>query len=437
MRKFIEEREQEVLLLLITMLAVARWWVPSVRGFENIYPASQWVLSYDYGLIRRGLLGTIAKMWMPIVSIKDVQHTALAAYCIFLALLLVIFYFLLKNKEKNGRLFRLILLFIAAPATLSLLARDLGRFDLFLIMIILLSLSLLSLNKHVWLIPILMITAMFIHESFLVLYTPTIIAAMIFVYAWGKRSEIDSRQKTAGMTVLRVIVVSTISVLAAFFILYKFGYPTLGYDEFSRLVQSRATFRVTDLSMRECYYSLKDHTALTSPYLHDTGSILDFFGALLILSPVILILLNLWTHALRNCGSHPNAGFQRGACWLFFLATLSGLILLPIATDYGRWLSAITFCNFFAIFFLVSKDIIKVESLPEYSGGSFTLLFVLIILTYLLFGPLHDWEPYPYQHNLIYSSLSTIAVLVFDIGFIHRWRSVNAKSRFQSSNQED
>jgi hypothetical protein len=420
MRKFIEEREKEVLLILVTMLAVTRWWIPSVTGFENIYPASQWVLSYNHGLIRRGLLGTIAKLWMPIVSIKDVHHTALAAYCIFLAMLLVVFYFLLKYKDYNGRLFRLILLFIAAPTTLSLYARDLGRFDIFLIMIMFFSLAILSFNKHIWLIPIVMIIGMFIHEGFLILCAPTIIAAMIFVYLWGKKEK----------KILTALIVSTISVAGAFLVLYKFGYPTLGYEEFSRLIQSQATFRVTELSMRECYYGFNDHAALTLPYLHDVGSIMNFFEALLILSPVIIILLNLWTHAFKNCGTH------RGACRLFFFATLSGFMLLPIATDYGRWLSAIIFCNFFAIFFFVSKDIIKVEELAEYSDGSFPLLFVLILLTYLFFGPLHDWEPYPYQHNLIYSSLAMISVLFFDFGFIQRWRSANAEYRIHSQCQK-
>jgi hypothetical protein len=409
MRKFIEEHEREVLLILISMLAVTRWWIPSVYGFGNTYAASHWVLSYDHGLVRRGLIGTIIKVWLPIVTVEDIHNTALVAYCTFLVLLVVIFYALLRYKDKSGRLFRLILLFSATPATLSLFARDLGRFDLFLIMIMLLSLTLLSLKRHIWLIPILMITAMFIHEAFLILCAPTIVAAIIFVYLWDKR---DKR-------ILVALVFSAISVVGTFLVLNKFGNPTLGYEEFSRLIQSRATFSITELSMRECFFSIKDHFDYASPSLHDAGTIINYLGVLLILSPVILILLNLWTHALRNCGAH------RGACRLFFLATLSGLMVLPIATDFGRWLSAVIFCNFFAIFFLVSRDIIKVEELDEYTGGSFPLLFVSILLTYLLFGPIHDWNPYPYQDNIIYSSFSMISVLLFDIGFLIRWRSLS------------
>jgi hypothetical protein len=413
LKKYLEEHDREVLLILITMLAVTRWWIPAVAGFENIYALSQWVLSYDHGLVRRGLIGTIVKVWMPIVTVEGVYYAALIAYCAFAVMLLVIFYTLLKYKDNSGRLFRLILIFLATPATLSLLARGLGRFDLFLILILLLSLTLLSLNRHLWLIPVLMITAMFIHEAFLILCAPTIVAAMIFVYLWEKRDK----------KILLTLIFSALSVLGTLLVLYKFGTPTLGYEEFSRLIQSRATFSITDLSIRECYFSIKDHFDLASPYLHDPGTIINYLGTLLILSPVILILLNLWSHALRNCGTH------RGACRLFFLATLSGLMVLPIATDFGRWLSAVFFCNFFAIFFFVSRDIIKVEELDEYTGGSFPLLFVIILLTYLLFGPIHDWNPYPYQDNLIYSSLSTISVLLFDIGFCIRWRSLSRVTR--------
>jgi len=408
MRKFIEEHEREVLLILITMLGITKWWIPSVRGFEKLYAASHWVLSYDQGLIRRGLIGTIMKVWIPIVTIEDIHHTALIAYCIFLVFLLVVFYVLLRYKDKNGQVFRLILIFLVNPATISLLALDLGRFDLFLILITFLSMTLLLLNRYVWLIPILMMTAMFIHEGFLILYAPTLVATMIFIYLWNERER----------KILITLVFSVILVAASFFILYQYGRPTLGYEEFLRFVQSRSTFGITELSVRECYFGIKDHYKLASSSLYDAGSIANFFAALVILSPVFLILFNLWTHALRNCGAH------RGACWLFILATLSGLIVVPIATDYGRWLSGIIFCNFFAIFFLMGKGIIKVEELIEYTGDSFKLLFVSIVLTYLLFGPLHDWEPYPYKDNLIFSSFSIILVLLFDIGFAIRWRSL-------------
>ncbi len=411
MRRFIEEHEQEVLLILVTMLGVTRWWMPTPTGFENMYGVSHWALSYDYGLVRRGLLGAIAKLWVPIMTLESVHLITLISYCTFLALLLVIFYVLLRHKDKGGRLFRLILLFVAAPATLSLSARDLGRFDLFLMMILLLSLTLVSRNRQLWLIPILMSVAMFIHEGFLVLCAPTIVAMMVFAYLREGRRR----------AMLVTIIASVLGVAGAFLVLYNFGTPALSFEEFSRLIQSRAAYHLTELSMRECYFSVRNHSALASSSLYDSGSIVNFIMAIVMMSPVFLVLANLWGRALKNCGAH------RGAFWLLILATLSGLLLVPIATDYGRWLSAVVFCNFFAIFYLVSKDLIKVEELEEYAGGPFSALFVLILLTYLLFGPLHDWEPYPYKDNILVSSLSMMAVLLFDIGFCVRWRSLRRK----------
>ena len=410
MRKFIEEYEREALLILITMLGVTRWWMPSVTGFWNMYGASYWAISYEHGLVRRGLIGTIVKIFLPVVTVGAVDHIALVFYCLFLALLLAILYVLLRHNDKDARLFRLALIFCAIPTTLAMFAHDLGRFDLFLTTTMVLCLVFLSLNKSIWLIPLLMTTAMFIHESFMILYAPTIGAAMMFVYVREKKEK----------RMLATLVVSVVAVASAFAVLYKFGTPAMTYEQFFQFVQSRADFRITDLSMRECYFTLRDHVGVASSSLYDTGSIVNLFMALLILSPVILILCNLWTHALRNCGVH------RRACQLFFLATLSGLIVIPIATDYGRWLSAIISCNFFAMFFLVKQGVIKTEELTEYSGDSFSLLFVLILLTYLLFGPFYDWNPYPYKDNVIYSSLSMIAVLLFDVGFLLRWKKLRA-----------
>jgi hypothetical protein len=299
-------------------------------------------------------------------------------------------------------LFRLFLLFAATPVTLALCARDLGRFDLVLIMITFACMTLLATKKYLLLVPVLMTAAMFVHESFLVLWTPTLLAAMAALWFW------DGRERR----VLVTLLCSAAGVAAAFIVLIKFGTPAMGYDDFTSFVQSRADFRITELSMRETYYSFSDHMRLASSSLDDPGSILNLFLALIVLSPAILVLTRLWGRALRNAGANPWPGR------LLLVATLSGLVMLPIATDYGRWLSAMIFCNFFVIFFLVKRDVLRVEDLGEFGSGPARLLVLLLVVTYLLFGPLHDWEPYPYRENMIASALTFIAVMLFDIGFL-------------------
>jgi hypothetical protein len=97
---------------------------------------------------------------------------------------------------------------------------------------------------------------------------------------------------------------------------------------------------------------------------------------------------------------------------------MSGLVMLPIATDYGRWLSAIVFCNIFAIFFFVKRDVVRMRELEDFGGTNARLLFLLILVTYLLFGPFHDWEPYPYRQNMFASACAIAAVLLFDVAVI-------------------
>jgi hypothetical protein len=404
---FLVEHEWEALLLLLTMLGISRYWILDVRGLENIYSVSQWALSYDYGLIRRGLLGTIVKLWNPILTMDTVRNIAEVVYYLFLALLLLASYAILKSKDIGGRVWRLILLFVVNPATLSLLARDLGRFDIFLIMVLFFSMILLSVNKYIWLIPIFILTAMFIHESFIILYLPTLIAAMMIVY-----SRENKKKK-----ILLTLIASAMVAVSAFIILIQFGNPRLSYNDFFRMIQSRSDFTLTDLSIRECFYSINDHVHLASSSLYDAGSIANLFLALLFLSPIIIILFALWATAFRSGNIHPVL------CKILSFATLSGLLLIPVATDYGRWISAITFCNIFSIFFLLSMGIIKVEELTEFSKDSFSILFMFMFLTYLLFGPFHDWNPYPYKDNILWSSIFMFSALSFDIAFFLRWRS--------------
>jgi hypothetical protein len=406
MRKFLEEHALEVLLIVITVVEITRWWVPGDFGSQHLYAVSHWVLSYDHGFIRRGLVGEVMRIWVPVVSIDDVARAALVVYSTFLLLLVAALFALMHYRDQGSRLFRLILLFLVNPATLSLVARDLGLFDIFLTVAAFLSVALITMKKHLWLVPIVMALAMFIHEGFLVLYAPTLLASMIFLYG------VSDRKKR----VLVTFLVSGVAVVVSFFLLYRYGTPTLGYKELANAVQTRAAFSVTPLSVHECYFGVLDHYRFATSSLYDAGSIANLILALLILSPTILVLLDLWSQALKNSGT------VRWACALLFLSTLSGLFLMAIATDYGRWLSAVIFCNFFAIFFLVSNRIIRVEELAAYEGRTFQLLFVLIILTYVFFGPFHDWNPYPYRDSLLISSASVIAVLLFDAGYLLRRR---------------
>jgi hypothetical protein len=252
-----------------------------------------------------------------------------------------------------------------------------------------------------------MVAAMFLHEGFMLLWAPTLVGLMLFLVA---RDRGDRRALVA-------LVLSVIGVGGAFVVLYRFGTPAVPYEEFVRMVQSRADFHVTELSLRECYFSATDHLGLTLPYFTDPGAMLNLLMALVVLSPVALVLGNIWIQAMRSGGPH------RWATILLLASTLSGVALFPIATDFGRWLSAMTLCNFFAVFFLFRTGALSADDLPELSAGSFPYLFVLLFLTYLLFGPLHDWMPYPYQDQPWVSAASTAAILLFDVGYILHARS--------------
>jgi hypothetical protein len=324
-------------------------------------------------------------------------------------LLLVVFYRILQKRSWDQGVFRLILFFVVLPTTIAMSVRNLGRFDLFLVLIFFICMIVLTQKKYLWVLPLLMGKAMFIHEGFLVLFVPTLIIAMLLIYIR------DGKEPA----VLAVMAASVVVVGGSFLLLYGSGNPQMEFEAFSASVQSRAAFQVTELSIRECYYSLADHIALAAPYLTDPGSMVNLLLALIMLSPAFIVLGTLWKHALRRCTS------DKRVCQLLMLATWSGLILIPIATDYGRWLSAALFSNFFVIFFFIGRGILKEGDFDELKGDTFAVPYVIIVLAYLIFGPLNDWNPYPFQDSVLKSSVSLIAVLLFDVGYILRWRSLH------------
>ncbi len=250
--------------------------------------------------------------------------------------------------------------------------------------------------------PALMTGAIFLHEGFLLLWAPTLLAMMLLLWSLDR----------SALTPLVSAGSAAAGIAVAFYFIYVHGTPSVPYEEFVQLVQSRADFRVTELSLKECYFRATDHVGLTLPYFTDPGAMLNLGMALLVLSPMGLILGTLWRRAIAN------AGAVRWAVVLLLLGSVSGLALFPIATDFGRWLSAITFCNMFAVFLLVRLRVLHAEDLSFLSHGSFPYLFLLLFSTYVLFGPLHDWMPYPYQDRPVVSALVVMAILTFDVAFL-------------------
>jgi hypothetical protein len=100
---------------------------------------AQWLFSYDRGFIRRGLVGQICHTALGSLCYTKslIEHVALSANLLYMLLLLMLLWRLVRHKISIGVL---IFCFVLATYTggIQFLSRDIGRFDIFLNLLVIL-----------------------------------------------------------------------------------------------------------------------------------------------------------------------------------------------------------------------------------------------------------------------------------------------------------
>ncbi len=182
-KKVIIDEKCFLILLFILLLYYIQYHylLDSSHHIYNFY-----VLSYDYGFISRGLIGSIFMFFSPYLKTHTVT---IVLNIIFIFFLIIIAYILnLFIKKQNDKFFAFLItmfcIFNPASFMLMITMNEFGRFDIFLFFISMISLILIYKRKLIFVIPILFFIAMLIHQSFLFMYAPLILS--IIIYNWFK-----------------------------------------------------------------------------------------------------------------------------------------------------------------------------------------------------------------------------------------------------------
>ena len=174
---------------LIFMMAFAL--VNVLRHFEEIiseYNTTLFAMSYKYGFISRGMLGTI---WLGLDEIlpinlmtyDSVYGFACISTVVMYIIIFVMYFVLLRNsREKYLRNIRYLIAFFSI-FTFSMFLTDevFGRLDLWLYMLTFLMVILVLKDRGVWLVPILVGVCMCIHQGYVLTCANIIVVLMAYV----------------------------------------------------------------------------------------------------------------------------------------------------------------------------------------------------------------------------------------------------------------
>ncbi len=218
-------------IMIVAALAIIPCVLYFYKGEINRQDTTVFALSYKYGFISRGLLGTIWQ-WVDkivpftVMNFWGILRLSQLVTVVYFLSLLGFYYVVLKKSPKNKiNQVGYLLIFLSVfcyPMFLTL--ENFGRLDEYLMIITLLSLILLIEEKVEWLIFPLCILAMMLHQGYVFL-EGNIVMALLFYKAMKNKSK---RKKYLCIFIISAIA---ILVLLIYFELYGHANNAGVFDE--------------------------------------------------------------------------------------------------------------------------------------------------------------------------------------------------------------
>jgi hypothetical protein len=157
----------------ITVLRAIRW--------PNDFAEAQWLLTYEFGFLKRAFLGTFLTPFInPSNAEAVIKFVSSMFFLIFCAGLLWICVRIIKKSQIDINSVFIVLIFLTSPY-IVMSAHLNGYFDNIIILCSILS-CLLVIRRKIWIAALIMSVGMFIHESFLLVGFPSVIFFTLIKY---------------------------------------------------------------------------------------------------------------------------------------------------------------------------------------------------------------------------------------------------------------
>lgn len=289
--------------------------------FINKYTLTFYLINYfKDGLVARGFLGTCFSL-LGIVSLKSITTVLFIITTGFIGFISHLLNKFVKTFKKKISVF-IAILFIFNPASFTLMYSrlEIGRFDLFIFILSIISVILIYKEKNLYLIPIFSIIGILIHENYLIWLSPLICMLLVYKY-----------YKTKNKYFIRVLISNVLSLIGAFILIKCGKLPYADAITFTDVLTNRTDFTASYFSIIDYYYATPARTQeifQISFSRHDTW---DYIIAILSYLSFIVVSWNI-------CFKYIFEKMKSKLIYLLMiLSCSSSLLLFFVACDYGRW----------------------------------------------------------------------------------------------------
>ncbi|MCR5545823.1 MAG: hypothetical protein K6F30_05020 [Lachnospiraceae bacterium] len=362
--------------------------VLSYRYFDqgvSRYNTTLFALSYKYGPISRGLLGTLYAGLNHILPMNLMSYSWVYFFCLlstaFFDFLLLIFFTRVLQKSVENQKNQIYLILLVAIFTFPMFVTKemLGRLDIYLMILVMLCLFCLIEDRCLWLIPVFCVVAMLFHQGFV--FTNINLILVLLFYKGLKE---DGNRKYF------VVFGITLLLCSVLFLYFEFFSHSNGSEILDEVVTNA---KALSASGRGYNPSIIDHEILGKDVYEaeteyrvlahqETGVFLVFFWPFLILG------FGFMKHLLQG---------QKGKNFLAYLGIcLGGFTMIPeilLKVDFGRY-AYYTFWYYLvaAMVLILWKDEVCIQALEWVKSLIKKWLPIpqLVFAYLLLFVPFHD-----------------------------------------------
>ncbi len=313
--------------------ALVVWVVWQSAAPPRQWVVTQWLLSWEFGFVKRGLPGEVVRRLEPF---RDHLTIAVAATAATVAASLALIGRVLVSlrgafRDPGAPLFAAF--FLAHFAVLPNMAADAGRFDHIGVLALVLVLGLVSRassrgwSPGPWLIPI-FVLGLLTHEAWLFLFIPSMVAAWWFASVDEGR---ENRRLDPWIPAAAGVVLVTLGIVTRFG-----GMRSMTLTEHYERLSAGIDAPVDRSSVRVLHDALAESSANTRNYILNLETLLDHLLLLVTFAPTVALLFLM----LRAAGAVDASGWALRRR-VIAAAPLTPLALYPIGLDYVRWCSLV------------------------------------------------------------------------------------------------
>jgi hypothetical protein len=341
---------------------------------DSIATAS-YLITYRFGFISKAMIGSIFSLFSDRITTHAIYITAIVSFLFLILLISFLLGRIIRNcrEEIKPSVIVFVLLFLSSPLSVSyMLGMYLGRFDVYWIIITLVSLVFLKKSVLSLLVPILCAVGISVHQGYMFSYMPALAIPIfyeVYLNRFSKRNIFILVSSCISFTFLFVYFQTVPAII-----------PFENAVEFSDYLSRSADFEVSPLMLHTVYFApfKESYYEYVRPLLASYA--LPLAIELIVFSlPLLVIFGVIWKNCIHNAGN-------KLLKFIFVLCAFSPLTFIPIAfflNDWDRYWAAVINTQFIFIFYFIFSEensvIVSVKKVGLFFARHHLLLMLIIM----------------------------------------------------------